>query len=62
MYTPPLSVPSLGAKLQKPTTPGPQRRRRVYESTTIVVDIPLPSSTLTSEALDKLWTHWDRSA
>jgi hypothetical protein len=61
MYTPPLSVPSLGAKLSMLTTPGPQRRPLVHSSTTTVVDfVPFPS-TLTSEASDELWMHWDRS-
>jgi hypothetical protein len=36
MYTPPLSVPSLGARFSMPTTPGPQRHPLVHSSTTTV--------------------------
>jgi hypothetical protein len=61
MYTPPLSVPLLGAKFSMPMTPGPQRHQLIDLSTTTVVDfLPFPSA-LTSEASDELWTHWDRS-
>jgi hypothetical protein len=36
-----------------PTTPEPQRRQLVNSLTTIVIDISLSPSALTSEALDK---------